>query len=113
VVIVDNSEECREVLHTLLSSRGVPSVAARGAREGLELVRRHHPDVVVLDLDAGEADDDKLRDALDTEARQHDTALVVLGKAPRYVAALPDGQVLAKPYHYAPLIRTIERLLAR
>jgi CheY-like chemotaxis protein len=113
VVIVDESPECREVLHTLLESRGVSSIEVSGAREGLELIRLHHPDVVVLDLDADSADDESVRDALDCEAREHDTALVVLGKARRYLKALPDGQVLAKPYHYAPLIRTIERLLAR
>lgn len=113
VIIVDESDECREVLHTLLATRGVVSLAARGAREGLALVKLHHPDVVVLDLDANEADDDGLRDALDCEAREHQTALVVLGKARRYLEALPDSQVLAKPYHYAPLLRTIERLLAR
>ena len=112
VVIVDESDECREVLHTLLASRGVPAIAARG-REGLELMRQHHPDVVVLDLDADAADDDCVRDAFDSEALEHHTALVVLGKARRYLAALPDGQVLAKPYHYAPLLRTIEQLLAR
>jgi DNA-binding NtrC family response regulator len=110
---VDESVECREVLHTLLASRGVLAISARGAREGLELMRRHHPDVVVLDLDADEADDDCVRDAFDSEARAHRTALVVLGNAPRYLAALPEGQVLAKPYHYAPLLRTIEQLLAR
>ena len=113
VVIVDESVECREVLHTLLANRGVSAIAARGAREGLELMRQHHPDVVVLDLDAHEADDDGLRDALDLEASEQHTALVVLGKARRYLEALPDGQVLAKPYHYAPLLRTIERLLDR
>ncbi len=113
VVIVDESDECREVLHTLLANRGVAAIATRGAREGLELMRQHHPDVVVLDLDAEEADDDGVRDALDSEAREHHTALVVLGRVRRYVDALPDGQVLAKPYHYAPLLRTIERLLGR
>lgn len=110
---MDESAECREVLHTLLESRGVSSIEVSGAREGLEMVKRHRPAVVVLDLDAEAADDEQIRDALDCVAREQDTALVVLGAARRYLDSLPDGQVLAKPYHYAPLIRTIERLLAR
>lgn len=113
VVIVDESAECREVLHTLLESRGVSSIEVSGAREGLEIIRRLRPEVVVLDLDAEAADDEGVRDALESVAREQDTALVVLGESRRYLDALPDGQVLAKPYHYAPLIRTIERLLAR
>jgi DNA-binding NtrC family response regulator len=113
VVIVDELDGCGEVLHTLLSSRGVPSIAARGVREGMQLVRRHHPSVVVLDLEAHGADDSQVRDALDQEAAEYRTALIVLGHAPQNLSPLPEAQVLAKPYHYAPLLRTIERLLAR
>lgn len=111
VVIVDESAECREVLHTLLESRGVSAVEACRARDGLELVRRHHPEVVVLDLDVEDAVSVELQEALECESRTHDTKLVVLGKAKCYSSRLPDHQCLAKPYHYAPLIRTIERLL--
>jgi DNA-binding NtrC family response regulator len=113
VVIVDELDECGEVLHTLLSSRGVPSIAARGVREGMKLVRQHHPSVVVLDLDARAPDDLHVRDALDRETSEHQTAFIVLGNAPQFLTPLPEGQVLAKPYHYAPLLRTIEQLLER
>lgn len=113
VVIVDESADAREVLRTLLESRGVASMDASGAREGLELIRLHQPSVVVLDLDAAAADDEQLRDELESAARDSHSALVVLGKARRYLETLPDGQVIAKPYHYGPLLRTIERLLAR
>jgi hypothetical protein len=91
----------------------VTAASARRTRDALELVRQHHPDVLVLDLDAEEAEERSVRDALEVEVREHDTALIVLGKAKRYPASLPDGQVVPKPYHYAPLLRTIERLLAR
>jgi CheY-like chemotaxis protein len=113
VVIVDESADTREVLRTLLESRGVASIEVSGAREGLELIRQHHPAVVVMDLDAEAADDEQLRDELDSATRNDRSALVVLGKARRYLDSLPDDQVLAKPYHYAPLLRTIERLLVR
>jgi hypothetical protein len=79
----------------------------------LELIRQHHPAVVVLDLDAGDAHDEQLRDELDAAAHDSCSALVVLGKARRYLDTLPDGQVIEKPYHYGPLLCTIERLLDR
>jgi CheY-like chemotaxis protein len=113
VVIVDESADTREVLRTLLESRGVPSIEVSGAREGLELVRQHHPAVVIMDLDAEAADDEQLRDELDLATRDNHSALVVLGKARRYLHSLPDDQVISKPYHYGPLLRTIERLLVR
>ena len=84
-----------------------------GAREGLALIRQHQPEVVVLDLDANDAQDEHVRDEFDAAARDSCSALVVLGKARRYREALPDGQMIAKPYHYGPLLRTIERLLIR
>ena len=113
VVIVDESADTREVLRTLLESRGVASIEVSGAREGLELIRQHHPAVVVMDLDAEAADDEQLRDELDSATRDNQSALVVLGRARRYSNSLPDDQVIAKPYHYGPLLRTIERLLVR
>jgi DNA-binding NtrC family response regulator len=113
VVIVDESADSREVFYTLLNSRGVRSLAVSGAREGLELIRRHHPAVVVLDLDAQEAESEQLRDEFDAATRESCAALVVLGDARHYLERLPDAQVIAKPYHYGPVLRTIECLLVR
>jgi len=113
VVIVDDSADSREVFHTLLHSRGVSSLAVSGAREGLELIRQHHPAVVVLDLDAEEAEDEELRHEFDAATRDSCSALVVLGNSRRYLDTWPEAQVIAKPYHYGPVLRTIERLLVR
>ncbi len=110
VLIVDKSAETREVLKTALQSRGMATMEAHEARQGLDLLRRFHPDVVVLDLETEAADDEILRDEIDCEVQRHHSRLIVLGRARRYAASLPVGQVVAKPYHYAPLIRTIERL---
>ena len=112
VVIVDESPDSREVLHTLLENRGVMSVEVSEPRAGLEMLHKYHPSVLVLDRDSA-AGDVQLQVELQSAAREHETALVVLGKARGYLDCLPDGQVIAKPYHYGPLLRTIERLLAR
>lgn len=113
VVVVDDSADSREVLHTLLQSRGVASLEVGGAREGLELIRQHQPSVVVLDLDAVADHDEALHNELDAATQHSQSALVVLGRARRYLGRLPDGQVIQKPYHYGPLIEIIERLLDR
>jgi CheY-like chemotaxis protein len=110
---VEDSADSREVLHTLLHRRGVPSVEVSSVREGLAMVRQHQPLVVVLDLDADEAEDEQLRDELEAITAGSESALVVLGRSGRYLGKLPDDQVIAKPYHYGPLLRTIERLLLR
>jgi len=111
VLIVDQSKDSREVISAALQRRGVQTLEASGARQGAELARRHHPQVIVLDLEADSADDGQVQAQYDAESRDHDARLVVLGRAGRYEQTLPKDRIVPKPYHYAPLIRTIERLL--
>ena len=113
VLIVDRSEDCREVLRTLLAARGIATIETCEARQGLALLNRHRPSVVVLDLDAEAADDELVRQQFADESQENDSVLVVLGRVRRTFPALPNGRVISKPYHFAPLIRTIEQLLVR
>ena len=118
VVIVDDSADCREVLHILLESRGVAAAEAGGLREGLELIRRHRPSVIVFDDDTLAKNEHRLREEFEAATQSSDSALVVLGDVPRSNGESSETEpshieVIAKPYHYEPLIRTIERLLAR
>jgi DNA-binding response OmpR family regulator len=92
--------------------RGVSTFQAAGARQGVELARQHHPQVIVLDLEAEAADDEQICREYETQSRDHDASLVVLGRARHYEESLPRDRIVPKPYHFAPLIRTIERLLS-
>jgi CheY-like chemotaxis protein len=112
-LLVDPSDECREVLRTLLELRGVRTWEASGAREGLELLRRHGPDVVILDADSESADDEDIRREYGRQTDHRDAAIVFLGTINCAQTAHRNELTLAKPYHYAPLIRTIEELLVR
>ena len=112
VLIVDRSEDSREVLRTVLEKRGVRTWEAAEARQGVELARRHHPQVIVLDLDAGDAEQQDIRDQYQAESNEHDAYLVVIGRSRSYEQILPKDRILAKPYHYGPLVRTIETLLS-
>jgi CheY-like chemotaxis protein len=117
VLIVDRSEESRDVLRTVLENRGVNILEARQGAEGLELLREQRPSVVVLDLEVDASDSVELQDAFEDESRRNETSLVLLGKirgAGQSVCSDSTTEakhVIAKPYHYAPLIRTIEQLL--
>ncbi|HWB08226.1 MAG TPA: hypothetical protein VG826_03335 [Pirellulales bacterium] len=109
VLVVDPLDETHEVLRTALSDRGVDVLGTHDSARGLALARQHRPHLIVLDLEADSASS-TLADRFASEAA--DRRLVILGSAKRDTGH-PDGcQVLAKPYHYAPLIRKIEELLA-
>lgn len=111
VLIVDRSEETREVLKTALGRRGVRILEASRARRGLELARQHHPDVIVLDLEAAGSSPEEICTPFEEESEVQGTPLVVLGSLKRPTRRFPRGEIVAKPYHYAPLIRKIEELL--
>jgi CheY-like chemotaxis protein len=110
-LIVDPCEESREVLRTVLQRRGVTILEATEGRKGLEMAQRHHPRVIVLDVETVPGGDVDMRAGFDAESRVHKTSLVMLASARRDTAGLPDGRVVPKPYHYGPLVRTIEELL--
>jgi two-component system cell cycle response regulator DivK len=112
VLIVDSSAENREVLRTVLARRGLQIFEAGGADRGLELAREHQPDVIVLDLESEQAENSQVEDQFDAEARQQQSALVILGRA-RRASAAARAQVISKPYHFAPLVHTIEQLAAK
>lgn len=115
VLIVDRSEETREVLATVLGRRGVRTLSAAGGPQGLRLARQHHPDLIVLDLEVveGAVESGGLSAEFAHQSRVDRAPLVLLGTARRSHPPLSEGEFVSKPYHYAPLIRKIEELLSR
>jgi hypothetical protein len=78
----------------------------------LNLMQQQRPEVVVLDMDCRSANDDTIRCQYDDCSRDQRASLVYLGVVKRPPGSAPPGCVISKPYHYAPLIRTIEQLLS-
>ncbi len=110
VLIIDRSAETREVLRTALTQRGTEVWEASRADEGLALARKHHPDVIVLDLEIADQANAAVRGEFYSRASVR-APIVLLGAAKRVAESFPGGQFVTKPYHYAPLIRKIEALL--
>lgn len=111
VLIVDESAECREVLRTALERAGAETVEAASAAEGLLAFQSFAPDLVVLDVSDSGGEPLSESAALQEAAGLRATPIVILGTARRPPA---DAAVhwIAKPYHFAPLIRRIEGLLS-
>lgn len=109
VLIVDESADSREVLRTVLERRGMKILEASQAKEGLDMARRHQPDLIVLDLEL-EASPPEFPSELAAQST-HQTPLVMLGSARRRAGGPHVGEFMSKPYHYAPLVRRIEQLL--
>lgn len=111
VLIVDGSSDSREVLRAVLELRGWKIIEADDTAEGLEMADELHPDVILLDTDTQTADDAAVQASYDDASRRNNASLVVIGQA-RFNGVDSRHRIVPKPYHYGPLIRTIDELSA-
>lgn len=111
VLIVDRSEESREVLQTALARRGMSTYATGAAIQGASFAREHNPDLVVIDLDVDDTVAEALSGPLGDRESGGPVPIVLLGGVRRNLDRFPGGEFVSKPYHYGPLIRRIEELL--
>lgn len=111
VLIVDRSSDNREVLRTVLQRHGCEIMEADTDTVGLRLAKVFHPSVFVLDLDTVDPNDTSVCDGYDTQARAENASVLLLGRLAGDHSRLRSADVMAKPYHYEPLIRKIEELL--
>jgi threonine synthase len=79
IAIVDDTAEARRLIRRILQARGdYQIVEAEDGRAGLELVRRTHPDLVVLDLMMPEMDGFAVLDALRADETTQDIPVIVV-----------------------------------
>lgn len=78
VALVDDSEEVRRLIRRILQSQGNYTIfEAANGREGLELIRRERPDLVVLDLMMPEMDGFAVLDDLRAHAETASIPVIV------------------------------------
>jgi len=111
VLIVDRSEETREVLQTALNRRGVRTFTAKHASEGVELDKLHSPDLIVYDLEADDVNMERFGPSLWAQSQDSNTPIILLGNLRGSRPQIPGCEFVSKPYHYGPLIRRIEEML--
>jgi DNA-binding response OmpR family regulator len=112
VLIVDRSSDVRDVLRTVLELRGVQILEATGAHQGLQMARQFHPSLIVLDLESESAEQESVQDQYAVQSQASNAPLVILGNLDRWRQQMPEDRMVAKPYHYGPLVRKIEQLLS-
>ncbi len=110
VLIVDRSEETREVLETALEKRGIRTFSASRIHRGTEMARSRQPDLIVLDLELDRSSPDELCSKFEGAADLDEPPMVLLGSM-RRGPLNPRREIVSKPYHYGPLIRRIEEIL--
>jgi DNA-binding NtrC family response regulator len=110
VMIVNRSAEVRMVLRTALERRGIEIVEASAADQGLAIAQTSHPDLVVVDIEELPTEPDVAAKQFQSDSSEP-TYFVFLGSAKRDQPKIPCSSFVTKPYHYQPLVSTIERML--
>jgi threonine synthase len=79
IAIVEDDPDARRLLRRVLQARGEYQVfEAEGGREGIELVRQHRPDLVLLDLMMPEVDGFEVLEAIRADKDLADTRIIVI-----------------------------------
>lgn len=115
ILVVDDEEQIRRALASILKSHGYRVVLAATGEEGTMLAVDERPDVVVLDLSLPDGDGIALAAELRTWLRAPILVLSVRSADDDKIAALDAGadDYLTKPFSAGELLARVRALLRR
>jgi CheY-like chemotaxis protein len=118
VAIVEDDENTREVFRTILEYKGMHVFEAVDGEEGLAVIRRQHPDVVLLDLGLPGIDGRAVARALKADPSTADVPIIVVTAAAEedtrhWAIHLGCDDFLEKPVELRTLTAAVERCLEK
>lgn len=119
LLIVEDDPDILELLDTTLTFRGYRVITARDGREGLEIVKKHHPAIVIADIMMPALDGFGLvhRLRLDRETRDIPvvfiTATYIAPEDKEFALSIGATRFIEKPIDLEGFLTTIAELLER
>jgi two-component system cell cycle response regulator len=116
VLILEDNPANLELMTYLLGAFGHTVLAAEDGRQGLEMARREHPDLIICDVQLPQMDGYEVARRLKSDPQLGNiplvavTALAMVGDRDRVLAAGFDGY-LAKPINPETFVRQMEIFL--
>ena len=78
ILCIEDEQEMIDLIRLILSRRGFEILGANGGKEGLETIRREHPDLVLLDLMMPEMDGWEVYQQMKADSATRDIPVIVL-----------------------------------
>lgn len=116
ILIVEDTAANMKLAAMVLEKAGHAVLQAERAPEGIEIARREHPDMVLMDIQLPGMDGIEATRILKADAMTGDIPVLALtsyamkGDEERFLAAGCNGY-LTKPYHYKDLLAAVEKML--
>jgi two-component system response regulator VicR len=117
ILCIEDEPEMIDLIRLILSRRGFEIRGANGGMEGLEMIRKEHPDLVLLDLMMPEMDGWEVYQQMKAdEATKTIPVIVVTAKAQSidkvlglHIAKVDD--YIAKPFSPQELLASVDKVL--
>jgi CheY-like chemotaxis protein len=114
VLVVDDDDLLRHLLHETLESEGYPVIAARDGVEALARVEASSVRLILLDWTMPRMDGRGFVAELERRDLRRGLAIIVLtaaGQAAHYAAQIRAEGFLAKPFDLSELLNEVERFV--
>ena len=119
IVCIEDEPEMIDLIQLILNRRGFEVLGAPGGKEGLEMVRKTLPDLVLLDLMMPDMDGWEVYQQMKADdSTRNIPVIVVTAKAQNidkvlglHIAKVDD--YIAKPFGPQELIDSVERVLSQ
>ena len=119
ILCIEDEPEMINLIRLILSRHGFNIRGANGGKEGLEIIRKEHPDLVLLDLMMPEMDGWEVYQLIKAdETTRNIPVIVVTAKSQSidkvlglHIAKVDD--YISKPFSPQELLTSVENVLAR
>ena len=119
ILCIEDEVEMIDLIRLILTRRGFDVLGANGGKKGLEAIREHHPDLILLDLMMPDMDGWEVYQQMKTdETSKNIPVIVVTAKAQSidkvlglHIAKVDD--YIAKPFSPQELLNSVEKVLNR
>lgn len=119
VVYVEDDPEMINLITMILSKRGYQIMGANGGREGIEMILKEIPDLILLDLMMPDVDGWNLYQQVKSNPTTSQIPVIVITAKSQpidrvlglHIAKVDD--YICKPFHPKDLIQSIEKVLQK
>jgi DNA-binding response OmpR family regulator len=116
ILVIDDEEWLREVIHLALKQRGFEVIEAANGFEGIEKARKELPDLILCDINMGKVDGYSTLTSLRNEMSTAAIPFILMtgladGSSMRHGMDLGADDYLSKPFTIAALYAAVEMRL--